>query len=413
MSSQVGDKLGGAGLVMATDLGDDGVWGGIERTFGAVVDELCYANREFRNLSILGGGKMEWDSTAGTLTFDANIVIRDHITSNTVTITTASSPVTLTANQVGYVAKNMKPASNQTITSITVVSAGSLPNDATDGNMGLLVLFHRTSDGTCLIPWAGRELLDGDHWQFGVALSWYERKASARKPRYNSTTDQSQVDVPASAKAPAVVLINGKLYANTSGANMDLDTAGRSGLDTGAKAANTPYYLYAIPPTSGRTFDIVASVTAPSGAGPSGFADHSYIGALATESSSTDIEAFQAANGTYMSDEEIEVETHTGTTSLTTKTFAGMPTTVLQAWIRLEEDASSSGHTGRAQGANNGGIPDVAVVTSVSAGTGDDVRTHGFIPIITAQTIYIQTTDGGNLVSCFLFGWIEDPMEFA
>lgn len=213
MSTSIGDKLG---FTVPTDGGDDDVWGGVLHTFYAVLDELTYSAREAKNLSILGGGAISWDDSTNQVSFTENIIIRDHVTDKTVTITTAASPVTLSAqNTVGYVSKNPQPASNQSITSVSTVAAGSLPNTTGDTDMQLIVLFMRTSDDTLLIPWARREILSGDHWQWGASLSWYERIASSRKPSYyNDGSDTSQLTVPGSATAPSVVIIDGKLYVN-------------------------------------------------------------------------------------------------------------------------------------------------------------------------------------------------------
>lgn len=118
------------------------------------------------------------------------------------------------------------------------------------------------------------------------------------RPSFNwNSSDTSQMLVPASSAKPAIVKIGTTFYTNTSTATLDLDTSGRNGLDTGSKAANTVYYLYAIPPTSGTTFDVVCSVSDPN-TGPTGFASWSYLGSFKTVGSSA-IPECTYANGIF------------------------------------------------------------------------------------------------------------------
>jgi hypothetical protein len=392
--------------------GDTGTWDDVQNqdTFDEIAAS-AYAAREDRNISILGGGKISWDSASGQVSFTEDIKIYDHITDKVVTVVqSSSSPVTLNAaGKVGYVAKNREPSANQSITAVTVVSGGALPKGVDDN--GIVVLFHRTPDDTLLIPWCRREILNGDHWQFGAALSWFERIATYGKPGYrNDGSDDSQVVIPGSTTTPAVVFINGKLYANTSNKTIDLDTAGRNGLDTGAKAANTAYYLYAIPATSGRGFDAVLSVTAPTGAGPTGFTSAwSYVGAVPTEEATATIWPFQALGGTLISDEEWEDETHTGSTSSTAFTFASLPTTARQAYVNQTCNPGTAGQSARSTGVQsttNDGIVQNGPVASQT------VRNHGWIPIFTAQTIYLSVSNSAATAGAALQGFKENPMEY-
>lgn len=233
-----------------------------------------------------------------------------------------------------------------------------------------------------------------------------------KRPSYRSnTSDASQIIVPATTSSPAIVRINGVYYTNTSNKTLDIDTAGRNGLDTGAKAINTPYYLYAIPPVSGTNFDLVCSVTAPSGAGPTGFPNWSYIGAFATDSFSgtATIQFFIAVDGFYSSDNEIEVESHTGSTAITSKTFQSLPTTAKFAYGQLSSDGATANATARATGtstANNNAI----VVIQATVNNEDYVA--GFVPIFTNNTIYLQIDVAGNTVQFLLLGWKENPEEF-
>lgn len=401
MSETVGDKIG---LTVPTDLGDNNTWGGILNALFAVIDELTYASREDRNLSIIGGGTISWDATAGEVSFTENIVIRDHITDKTVTITTAASPITLTANQVAYVAKNRNPASNQSITSATVVSAGSLPNDTTDGNMGVIVLFMRTSNDTLNIPFFRREIIGSDSWSIGMAQTLFERQASARKPAYSIASTGTTVTVAAGSS----VIIDGKLYYNSAAEDCNLSTAGRGGLDTGSSVANTPYYLYAIPAVSGRGFDLVASATAPT-TGPTGFSSWSYVGACLTASSSGAFDIFTAVGGFLTCTVGLHSASHTGNTTRTDKQLI-CPTTAINRFVRMQLDVSAtlSGTSNRFNAVDVAGSAVLLVAPRVSS-------THfewGWVPHLDPQVIWIQCARSDYTVTARLYGWQEDPMEY-
>ena len=398
------------GLTVPSPGGDSGTWDTVlnDDTFTEVAKTL-YAAREDRNISILGGGKIEWDESGNQVSFSSDIVIYDHITNKTTTVETSDSPITLdAANKVAYIEKTREPTSNET-PSPTVVAAGSLPN-AVDDN-GIIALFHRTSDGTLYVPWARKEILDGDHWNFGTSLTWFERLATTHKPGFhNLSSDATQVIIPGSADNPAVVVINGKLYANTSDSTMDIDTAGRDGLDTGSKAAETPYYLYAIPALSGRGFDTVCSVTAP-GTGPTGFSDWSYLGAFSTYEASTSIYPFKSDRGILIYDTAIDATSHTGDTNYTTKTITNMPTTVKKIWAHATYSGTQTGYNGEIRGQTTlvGAVVPVYLMLQVS---GLYVHQNGWVPIFTAQTIYLKTGHASNTINFYFMGWQENPMEW-
>lgn len=527
----IGDKVT---LSKPTVGGSNNTWGTENNALWDIASEILYAAREDRNNVVMGGGKIAWDGSS--LTFTVALDIINHITAFKNSITTAASPIAINASgKVAYVQIVRKPASNNSITSATVVAAGSLPNSLNEGDFGTFVIAYRTADGTLIFPWLRKELLSGDHFQIGTGLTFFE-KIAARGVSFKATvSDTSQLVVPGSATAPAAVWIDGKLYANVSNATMDLDTAGRSGLDTGSKAANTPYYLYAIPASSGRTFDLVASVTAPStgptgfssfvylgvfptvgssqidhffysasdlsyfkmkatnqkpsyesvtdssqvkvpasknkpacviidgdvyinvedetldmdtsgrggidtgakaansayyiyaipaltgigfdlvfslsnpSTGPTGFSSWSYIGAFATDSGSAVIQPFKSGNGVYISDETFETETHTGNTSSNAETFASLPSTAKSAYIHFVLDPSAANQTGRCTGISsttNDGIGQFGQVA------GQPIRNHGWVPLFTAQTLYLQVSNAAATATANLMGWIENPGEW-
>lgn len=405
MSGIVGDKIGFTAPTVGADLN---VWGASLNLLWALMDEFGYAAREDRNNAIVGGGKIAWDGS--DLTFAANIEVRNHITAYKNTITTAASPISLsTAHQVAYVQITRKPGSDQNITSATVVAAGSLPNGTTDADMGTFVLAYRTADGTVMLPWANKELLSGDHWCIGNHQTWLERIASSRKPGFycHSDVDASIVTIEASASTPASVFIDGKLYVNTSDLVVDLDTAGRNGLDTGTKAADTCYYLYAIPATSGRGFDAVLSATVPA-TGPTGFSSRSYCGAAATDASITEFKTFKSAKGLCHYNDELTSDTTAGGGSRTELTLTSSPVTMKAAYFQLLTTTGVGGQSVSLSGTDSS---DDALLCRCSV-TGYNGITHGWVPILTEKKVWATPSSStGSVVQ--LYGWQEDPMEYA
>lgn len=407
MSGTVGDKIA---LTVPTNLGDNNLWGGILNTLMEMMDEFVYAQREDRNLFFNGGDKISYDSATGNITFTQAIDIFNGVTSFKNSITTAASPTTLNAtDKLAYCQITRKPGSNTNITALTVVSLGSLPNGTTDSDMGTFVFAYRTSDNTIIFPWAKREMLSGDVWRPNAQQSWYERILTSGKPMfYTLLADPSQVIVPGSAGSPSVVMIDGKMYANTANATCDLDTAGRNGLDTGAKAANTSYYLYAIPPASGRTFDVVCSVTAPT-TGPTGFSSWSYIGAFATDQGAATVTPFRSVNGTCIYTDTIETETHTGGTTSNAETFSALPVTAKAAWMMISLTPSAANQSGRCTGISSTTYDSISIVGQVAA---QAIRGLGWIPIFTNNTIYLRVSNAAASLDGNLQGWRENPMEY-
>lgn len=252
--------------------------------------------------------------------------------------------------------------------------------------------------------------LDGDGLpNLPVALETQINYRRLSRPSFRANpADFSQVVVPASAGSPAIVYINGVYYTNTSDHTMDIDTSGRDGLDTGAKAANKAYYLYAIPPTSGSTFDLVCSLNPPT-SGPSGFANWSYLGAFATKDALTNIVPFRSINGVCLADDEIESESHTGNTTVTAKTFECLPVTAHHASGRLDSNGPNTNINHRAAGISTVGNVGLIVNSQVA---NIPVYISGFFAVFTAQTVYLSTGNAGNTVTFNLNGWIEKPTEY-
>jgi hypothetical protein len=234
-----------------------------------------------------------------------------------------------------------------------------------------------------------------------------------RRPRYVSGTSNGTTDitVPATTAIPALFVIDGELFEITSDLACDLSASGVGGLDTGAVAANTPYYLYGV--RDSGTVGIIASASDP-GTGPSGYTEWTYIGAVATREAAADMRPFTAVGGFLVSDDEIESQSHTGGTTWSSETFASMPTTTLMAYGRLLGTGGNNALV-RASGAPTAGssTSDNALLQGVlTSGATEDNINFGYIPIYTANTILLRTNNSGNTVSFNLHGWVEDTMRY-
>lgn len=98
---------------------------------------------------------------------------------------------------------------------------------------------------------------------------------------------------PGATTALSLWLSDGALYIATSPLSVDLTVGGRGGLDTGAEAPSTWYYIYAIPSLVAGEFVGIASIRPPAAGGPVGFNAWRYLGAVYNDSASDIILFYQ------------------------------------------------------------------------------------------------------------------------
>lgn len=235
------------------------------------------------------------------------------------------------------------------------------------------------------------------------------------KPNFRANfADSSQVVIPAGANNPAKVVISGAVYTNISDATLDLDTSGRNGLDTGAKAANTVYYLYAIPPTSGSTFDVVCSVTGPA-TGPTGFSQWSYLGAFCTLAASA-IPAFASIKGRFYSNVELESVSHTGNTSVTPKSLTFSPATAIFQTGVLDIFSTDVTHVAGVNGFNATlftGSGNENGLTQFAANTASGRNlARGDVLLNAPGTVYLELSNASATGEFVNRGWVENPDSY-
>lgn len=220
--------------------------------------------------------------------------------------------------------------------------------------------------------------------------------------------DTSQLIVSGSAAAPSIIRIGSTFYTNTSDATLDLDTSGRNGVDTGSKAANTVYYLYGITPTSGTTFDLVCSITAPT-TGPTGFPSWSYLGSFVTDNSSA-FGAFRYSKGVYLaSSGDAAQDVTTNSTSAAAKTLK-IPSTATSVYGRLGFSVTAT--IGRDSQIGATSTSTLTRATTTSATVGQNSQVFCDIPITEASTVYMLVSNADTTTVFRALGWTEDPQKF-
>jgi len=249
--------------------------------------------------------------------------------------------------------------------------------------------------------------IDGTHAHPKAWAKWRLK----RPGYYNDTAGGTTVTVSGSVGVPAMFVINGELFEITSDLTCDLSgAAGAGSIDTGAIAANTPYYLYGIKNSS--TVALIASVTTPV-TGPTGYTGAwTYLGACATTSSSATFRAFTSVDGFSLYDGNIETETiSTPEDSYVSKAFASCPITAKKGWFRIHCDPDSAG-VGAGFIAYISGDGNVSSVLSVCPVNGQNAYNYGWVNFHTAKTVHLYISDLSISATAGLKGWQEDPMEY-
>lgn len=230
------------------------------------------------------------------------------------------------------------------------------------------------------------------------------------RPSFRSVAaDSSQVVIPASSTSPATVLIGGTFYTNVTNLAVDLDTAGANGLDTGSKADDTIYYLYAILPSSGTTFRATISASGPT-TGPTGFSTNwSYLGSFRTVSSAA-VPAFTSVNGIFNT-VHLSVDlpgignsnSNAARTALCSVNATSITYRIIWATVNAVADTVELG-------AYSGIQHIVSVANSATAGNCNVV--HVTIPLVTPNTFYTSNTSTSDRFDLSCTAWSEDPLKF-
>lgn len=225
-----------------------------------------------------------------------------------------------------------------------------------------------------------------------------------RRPGFRcSDTDFTQILMEASDTAPAVVRIQGSHYVLRKSKYLDINASGRNGIDAGTVAANTIYYLYAIPGEITSEFDLLMSLQPPS-LGPVGFTGWSYLGAFATEGGTT-VEGLVSIDGNCFNwGVGAGFEITISDAAATARTL-NMPATARVVRVKLIWTADALA------GDNLNLGPSASSITLVSQSADTVLNTQVVtieIPVVTPPIIYSTMTDNADSVTLRVMGWQED-----
>jgi hypothetical protein len=216
------------------------------------------------------------------------------------------------------------------------------------------------------------------------------------------------VVVPASSVAPIYLNIGGNVYTVTSNMECNSTISGVGGLFRGGSLeANTVYYLYAVAQDS--TPYLVMDKVPPT----EGIGEATYIGALRS-SSTPDMFSFSSSNGFFSSSSTWMEEQAGGWAggAVTPMSFT-VPTTVKKLWMRLSANSTSA--TGTLHATSLSGINVVGAEELISLTACVENRAYGFVNVfvLSPPTIYYSQVWNRGTGYASLFGWIEDPSEYA
>jgi hypothetical protein len=249
--------------------------------------------------------------------------------------------------------------------------------------------------------------------QFNKVTGSWDLSQATRIPRPGYVwKDSTTVKITASASKPRFFNIAGQIHRITSDIECSIKHSGAGGVDVAPASTPNPYYLYGIIENS--AVKLIASLNDPDTPldGPTGYSDWTYIGGISVQSTSGGtIFEFSASGGVYSADEDLELEVHTGDTSITAKTFTQMPSTIRHAFIQGTINGTDvTNAVGRISGSSTTGRQGIYIENLDAT---EQTMHTSWIPILTAKTLYLHTNVSGNTIVAGLKGWREEPTEWA
>lgn len=203
-------------------------------------------------------------------------------------------------------------------------------------------------------------------------------------------------------------IIDGQIYETSVSLDMDLDVAGPGGLRIGlTKAAATIYYIYAV--LNNGALALLGDTVAPT-TGPTGYSVWSYLGSVSTLAGSAAFPAFNISNGFTQHSAPISSDQTETSATYQSKTIA-IPAHATHVYGMLFISAVTAGTVLGNVSASNSGGSFLHSETNALATTRSFVT--GFVPIETAQRIYMKVEAGTGTVSFRVIGWLEDPSRFT
>lgn len=189
------------------------------------------------------------------------------------------------------------------------------------------------------------------------------------------------------------------------------------GLDTGAEAANTWYYLYAVPRDEGA-FGLRASVTTPAGGGPTGYVNWKYLGAFRNDAGSS-IVPFWHLCGNRFQREEVIFENFqnqnprytNGPTQITLSSY--IPATASAASIWVNHAGQGATYAGYVDSGAGAGVQTIGNTSGNAASAVDAFNEIGefLMPTPTVPKTYYRTVTAIWYYWAYINGWTDGYVD--
>lgn len=224
-----------------------------------------------------------------------------------------------------------------------------------------------------------------------------------RKPTLEWVDNQT-IQVVGTAEKPIYFVIGGKIRSVQKTLTMKRTVSGIGGI---AQSENklTAFYIYAV--LDNGQVGLIGDLRPPT-SGVRGYGAWTYLGSVFVDFTKDVMYQFKYSDGFIMYGNELEVEAHTGT-AVTAYTLSYMSSVAEMAYGWLEADGATVNKVSKAMGLEEGGNNDMAQSVSVA---NIAVYQFGWIPIFTANTIYLKADDAANTARFGLMGWKENINAF-
>ena len=229
----------------------------------------------------------------------------------------------------------------------------------------------------------------------------------------NATDPDNDIDVAAGGSFDQTNFVGWGTSAKTK--RLDVAWAAgtnQGGLDTGTKASNTFYYIYAIYNPTTNADDILFTATLGSPTLPSGYAYFAYKGAFQTDGSGNIIGFFQNGNEFTLKTPVLDQSATTITTSRSLLTLTVPTGFVVKALMNVRKNGSSSNmylcSPNATDLAPSETIAPLATIQNVAAVGSGEVSGFGPCAVLTNSSAQIAARcDTNNNIWIATLGWID------
>ncbi len=231
------------------------------------------------------------------------------------------------------------------------------------------------------------------------------RGSALRRPAFRWVDDDSVVIDGASSR-PMLLMLGGEMRQLSTSLEVQMTVVGPGGLDGGVAVPNRIYYLYAVP-TDNNTVAGIASLNAPTSAGPFGHATWTYLGSFVT-GNSAEILRFVFGDGQYRGWVGATGAEVTVTSSLSTAKGVLIPPYATAVFGRFALSGSVTDGDTISASPTEAGI--LTVLRAQAAGVVPVALLE--LPVLEPSTVYLAVSDTSTTGTFRPLGWTEDPLRF-